>query len=84
MTDTSSKLLGFLLGVAAARSVVGFDARAVGLEDLAVGVVGAQRLLVGEQEVAGEPVLDLHHVADGAELLDALKQNDVHVRSLLT
>ena len=63
----------------AAAGIVFLDPRAVGFEQLAVGFVGAQRLLARQQVIAGEAVLDLHHVADGAELLDALKQNDFHV-----
>ena len=51
---------------------------------LRLAVVGAERLLVGQQIVAGEAVLDLHYVADGAELLDALQQDNFHgERSLL-
>ena len=63
--------------------IVGLDLRAIGFEHLAVGFVGAERLLVGQQIVAGEAVLDLDHVADGAELLDALEQDDFHVLALL-
>ena len=44
--------------------------------------VGAERLLVGQKVIAGEPVLDLHHIADGAEFLDALKQDDFHATLL--
>jgi hypothetical protein len=65
------------------RSVFGFDAGAVGFEDLAVGFVGAQRLLVGQQEVTGVTVLDVHDVADGAQLLDAFEENDLHGSSPL-
>ena len=72
-----------LLGISALGLVFLLDALAVGLEDLAVRFVGAERLLAREEVVAGEPVLHLHHVADGAELLDALKQNDFHVERSL-
>src|SRR3546814_11781489 len=58
--------------------------RTIGFEDLAVGLVGAQRLLARQQEVAGEAVLHLHHIADAAELLDSFEQNHVHVLALLT
>jgi hypothetical protein len=58
---------------------VRLDAGAVALEHLAVGGVGAQRLAARKQEVTGVAVLHLHFVADGAELLDALEQDDLHV-----
>jgi hypothetical protein len=41
--------------------------------------VGAQRLAARKQEVTGVAVLHLHFIADGAELLDALEQDDLHV-----
>src|SRR3954451_21916904 len=66
-------------GVAAAIGIVFLDLRAVGFEDLAVRFVGAERLLARQQVVAGEAVLDLHHVADSAELLDAFKQDHFYV-----
>ena len=70
--------LGILLRFGAALGVVGFDLGAVGLEHLAVRLVGAQRLATRQQEVAGVAVLDLHNVADVTELLDSFEQNDVH------
>ena len=72
---------GQLYGSVSARDIV--DALAARFEQLAVAVVGAQRLLVGQQVIAGKAVLDLYHVADGAELFDALKQNDFHGSSSL-
>ena len=65
--------LGLGLGVA------GLDLGALGLEDLQVGSRGAQRLVAGQQEVAGEAVLDGDDVAEGAQALDAFEQNDFHV-----
>ena len=69
---------------ASTRGVVGFDLGAVGFEDLAVGFVGAQRLLVRQQEVAGVAVLDVHDIADPAQLLDAFEEDDFHFVSPLT
>ncbi len=73
-----------LFGFAALVGIVRFDLCAVGLEDLLVGLVGAQRLLVGQQEVAGVTVLDGNDIADAAELFDAFEQNDIHGQMLLT
>ena len=58
--------------------VAGFDLGALAFEDLQVGGVGAQRLGARQQEVAGEAVLDVDHVAEGAEAFDAFEQNDFH------
>ncbi len=78
--DAGTGLGGFV----AARGVLGLETLAVGFEHLAVGFVGAQRLLVRQQEVARVAVLDGDHVADRAELLDAFEQDDFHdERSLL-
>ena len=41
-------------------------------------VSGAQRFGLRQQEVAGITRLHGHHVADGAELFDAFKQNNLH------
>jgi hypothetical protein len=73
-----------LLGLAAPRRVVGLEPFAVGLEHLAVGFVGAQRLLVRQQEVARVAVLDADDVADRTELLDAFEQDDFHDERSLT
>ena len=51
------------------------------LEIFAVGLGGAQRLLLRQQEVAGKAVLHLHLVAHLAELLDAFEQDHLHGRS---
>jgi hypothetical protein len=61
-----------------ALGVLRLDAFAVALEHLAVRLVGPKRLAVGKEEVTGKAVLDLDHVADGAELLDPFEQNDIH------
>jgi hypothetical protein len=42
---------------------------------------GAQRLAALQQEIAGEPVPDLHDFAHLTELGDALQQNDFHFSS---
>src|SRR4029079_13415835 len=70
--------LGSLFGLCPAVGILFLDPRAVRLEHFAVGVVGAQRLLARQQVVARKAVLDLHHIADGAELLDAFKQDHFH------
>src|SRR3546814_21166534 len=77
-------VLGTDFGFAAAFRVVGFDLRAVGFEQLAVGVVRAQRLVVGQQVIAGKAVLDVDDIADAAEFLDAFEQDDFHRSALLT
>src|SRR3546814_14891464 len=77
-------VLGTDFGFAAAFRVVGFDLRAVGFEQLAVGVVRAQRLVVGQQEIAGKAVLDVEDIADAAAFLDAFEQHDFHRSALLT
>src|SRR3546814_9338046 len=53
-------VLGTDFGFAAAFRVVGFDLRAVGFEQLAVGVVRAQRLVVGQQVIAGKARSEEH------------------------
>ncbi|KAG5729474.1 hypothetical protein E4T56_gene20938, partial [Termitomyces sp. T112] len=55
-----------------------FDVGALGFEHLAVGFVGAQRLLVGQQEVTGVTVLHGDDVTDVAQLLDTFEENDLH------
>src|SRR3546814_8006829 len=62
--------LGLLLGIGAAGSVLGLQTLTVGFDDLAVGLVGAQRLLVRQQGVEGGAVLYLHHIPDAHALLD--------------
>ena len=62
----------------ALNDVVGFDLRPVGFEQLAVGFVRAQRLVVGQQEVTGKAILDGDDIADAAEFLDAFEQDDFH------
>ena len=76
------QLLGDGLGVLLALQIVGFELRLLGLEIFAVGLGGAQRLLLGQQEVAGEAVLDPDFVAHLAELLDPFEQNHLHGRLL--
>ena len=64
-----------------ALQVAGFELRLLGLEIFAVGLGGAQGLLLRQQEIAGEAVLDPHFVAHLAELLDPFEQNHLHGRS---
>ncbi len=71
-------LLAGLFGFAATFRVFLFQAVAVRFEDLLVGFVGAQCLLLREQEVAGIAVLYGDDVTDRAELFDPLKENDIH------
>ena len=74
----SVKLGAFLFGFAAAFGVFLFEAFAVGFEHLAVRIVGAQRLLLRQQEVARVAVLDGDDIADPAELLDTFEEDDLH------
>src|SRR6185312_15592443 len=54
------ELPGNLLGFGLALQVAGLELRLLGLEVFAVGLVGAQGLLLGQEVVAGEAVLHLH------------------------
>ena len=76
------QLLGDGFGVLLALQIVGFQLRLLGLEIFPVGLGGAQRLLLGQQEVAGEAVLDADFVAHLAQLLDPFEQNDLHGQAL--
>src|SRR5690606_7272835 len=51
---------------------------ALALELLLVGFVGAQRLALRQQEVAGVAVLDLDGFAHLAEAGNAFEKNDIH------
>src|SRR5690606_12519251 len=77
-------ILAGLLGFGALFRVFLFQALAVGFEDLAVGFVGAQRLLLRKQEVTGVAVPHGDDVTDRAQLLDAFEQDDFHGCALLT
>src|SRR5207245_665699 len=78
------QLLAGLAGGLAGLGVAGLDLRALALEDLEVGRVGAQRLLPRQQVVAGEAVLDVDHVAQRAPALEPFEQNDFHAWVSLT
>jgi hypothetical protein len=52
-------------------------------ERFAVGLVGAERLLLRQKEIARETVANSHFVADGAEIFDAFKKDDLHGRASL-
>jgi hypothetical protein len=60
-----------------------FDLGTVGFEKLLVGRIGAERLLAGQQEVAGKAGLYGDDVTDLAELLDTFEQDYVHSAALL-
>src|SRR3546814_8351395 len=77
-------VLGAAFGSGAAFGVVGLDLRAIALENLAIGVVRAQRLVVRQQEIAGKTGLDIDDVADTAQFLDPLEPDDFHLTVLLT
>ncbi len=70
----SATWLGFRL----ALEVAGFELGALAFELLLVGLVGAQRLALRQEEVAGEAVLDLDGVAHLAEAGNAFEKNDFH------
>jgi len=80
----ASDLFALLLGHNALLGVFGFETFAIGFEHLLVRFIGAQRLLLREQEVAGVAVLDGYDVADRAQLLDTFEEDDIHVSSPLT
>ena len=71
--------LGLLLGLEVAR----LELDALCLETLLVGLGGAQRLAVRQEEIAGIAVLDFDGLAHLAELRHAFEQNDFHGRLLL-
>ena len=68
----------FLASLGGALGVQLLDCFALALEAFHVGVGGAQRFGLRQQEVAGVTRLHRHHVADGAELFDTFKQNNLH------
>ena len=72
--ELARDLFGFFLALEIAR----FQLRALGFEIVEVGFGRAQRLLLRQQEVAGEAVLHLHHIAHLAELFDAFEQDHLH------
>ena len=61
------ELGGDLLGLALALEVAGLELGPLGLEALAVGLGGAERLALGQEEVAGIAVADADDVAHLAE-----------------
>src|SRR5690606_40737341 len=74
-------LVGDLLRVGLVLLVTRLDGGALDFEGLQVGGGGPAGLVARQKEVTGEAVLDGHDVADGAEVLDAFKQNDLHLTS---
>ena len=83
MRSTFLAMFCFLV-IIALRIILSDDAGLVGFENLAVGFVGAERLVARQQEVAGETVLHGNNVTDLAQLLDAFEQDNLHVFALLT
>ena len=73
-----SSVVGDLLGFRLALEVAGLELATLAFELLLVGLVGAQRLALRQQEVAGEAVLDLDGVAHLAEAGNAFEKNDFH------
>ena len=71
------RLAGFF-GFGARGGVALFKIGALGLEFFQIRFRGAQRLVLGQQKVAGVAVFDLYDIADGAEIFDALKKYDLH------
>ncbi len=69
------------LGFRPTIGILGFETLAIGLEDLLVRAIGAQGLLLREQEVARETILDGDDIADPAEVADAFEEYDIHVCS---
>ena len=61
-----------------ALEVARLELGALAFELLLVGFVGAQRLALRQQEVAGEAVLDLDGFAHLAEAGNAFEKNDFH------
>ena len=78
----AAQLLGDGFGVLLAFQIVGFQMRLLGLEIIAVGLGGPQRLLLGQQEIAGKAVLDADFVAHLAQLFDAFEQDHLHGSTL--
>jgi hypothetical protein len=50
----------------------------LGLKKFSIGLGGAQRLLFGQQEVAGKAVLDPDFVTHLAQLFDSFEQDHLH------
>ena len=71
--------LGDPLRLLAALEVLRLELGALLLEARQVVLAGAQRLLLRQQEVAGEAGLHLHHVAHLSELFDTLEQDQFHI-----
>ena len=73
--DTGRDLGGLLAALLVALLYV----LAFGLEALAVGFGGAERLALGQKEVTGVAVAHVDFVADMAVATHALEQNDFHL-----
>ena len=73
-SSVSAICLGFRLALEVAR----LELAALAFELLLVGLVGAQRLALRQQEIAGKAVLDLDGIAHLAEAGNAFEKNDFH------
>ncbi len=82
LADDDERLAGEagrdLLGLRLPLKVARLELVTLGLELLAVGIVGAQRLALRQQEIAGEAVADADDVSHLAEAGDALEKDDFH------
>ena len=58
--------------------IVCLDLRALGDKQLAVGIIGAQRLLLRQQIIAGKAGLDRYFVPNCAEALNTFQQDNLH------
>jgi hypothetical protein len=72
------ELLGDLFRFALLLEIARFELDFHVVEARAVFLGGAQRLAFRQEKVAGEAVLDTHHVAHLAKLGDALEQDHFH------
>ena len=72
------ELRGDRCGLALALEVAGLELGALGFEALGVVLGGAERLALGQQEVAGIAVADADDVAHLAEAGDAFEQDHLH------
>ena len=68
---------GFFLGLKVLRFQLGL----LGLEGFDVAIIGAQRLALRQQEVAGVAVLDVHDLAHLAKLGHTFQKDHLHGRA---
>src|SRR5262245_41708426 len=73
------QLFSDLLGFGLALQIAGLELSALALEFLLVGLVGAQRLALRQEEIAGKAVLDLDRFAHLTEAGNAFEKNNFHL-----